>query len=313
MRRLYAVALALSVIAFPFLALADAGPNVVTQTQSGAKVRTSVTQYGPVVGDTTAGVAGITPSATAGVPFISAGSSANATFGTAVVAGGGTGVTSVTAGYLLIGNGTGVLLPTNQQGQTRQVRGVVVANIADMTAFTVASNDGLTYVAGDRVLLAGQSTKSQNGPYVVGTVATGTAPLARPTDFATGSIIPSGVVFEVDAGTLFAESSWKITTAGAITIGTTNFDAYPRFVAQTVTLSSGTNTISNVPLLSATKSIISINRTTASTPSSTVQYNPITLTPGVVGTASIVLNAQVAAGTINASDASTLNVGVTNW
>lgn len=266
-------------------------------------------------GNDTSALTLLAPNSTTGIPLVSQGSSADPAYSTAVVAGGGTGLTTWTAGYLPLGNGTSAVSLTNQQGQSRQCRGAVTANIADLTAFTVASNDGLTYAAGQRVCLFGQTTKSQNGPYLVGTVASTTAPLTRPTDFATASVVPSGLLFEISEGTLFAQTSWKLATAATsgVTVGTTTFDAYPRFVAQTVTLSSGTITISNVPLLSATKSIVTINRTTPNSTTSTIAYNPITLTPGVVGTASIVLNAQVAAGTINASDASVLNVGVTNW
>ncbi|MFI0434026.1 MAG: hypothetical protein ACH36H_12910, partial [Candidatus Nanopelagicales bacterium] len=50
------------------------------------------------------------------------------------------------------------------------VRGVVYSNVASLAAFTVASNDGLTYTEGQRVLLANQTTAAQNGIYVVGAV-----------------------------------------------------------------------------------------------------------------------------------------------
>lgn len=199
-----------------------------------------------------------------------------------------------------------------QAGASRTVRGVVTSNISDLTAFTVASNDGLTYAAGDRVLLAGQTTASQNGIYVVGTVASTTAPLTRAADFITGMVY-AGMVVEVSAGTLFAQSTWKLTTSGSITVDTTSINFYPRIVTQSVTLVAGTSTLSNVPLLSATKSAVFFNRTTANTCAATIQYNASTLTPGIVGTASIVVQAQVAAGTINSADISTLNVTVVNW
>lgn len=194
----------------------------------------------------------------------------------------------------------------------RQARGAVTANVASLAAFTV-SQDGVTYVAGDIVLLVGQTTKSQNGLYVVGTVA-GTAPLTRSVDFATGTAIPGGAIIEVSEGTLFAQTTWKLTTAGGIVaVDTTAHDWYPRFVSSSRVLVAGTVTISDIPLLSATKSMVSYNRTTPNTTASTIIYSASTMTPGVVGTASIVFQAQVAAGTINAADISTLNVSVTNW
>ena len=62
------------------------------------------------------------------------------------------------------------------------VRGASTANVANLASFTVA-NDGITLVAGDRVLLKNQSTVAQNGIYVVGTVGGGTAALTRATDW----------------------------------------------------------------------------------------------------------------------------------
>jgi hypothetical protein len=175
--------------------------------------------------------------------------------------------------------------------------------------------DGLTYVAGQRVLLVGQTTKSQNGVYVVGVVAAGAAPLTRPADFATGAVVPSGRVVQVSEGTLFSNSEWKITTTGNITVDTTSFDMYPREVTQQLALVAGTTTISNVPILSATKSNFISIRTTAATSTLTVGgYQVVgTITPGIVGTASVTVDATVAAGTINVADVSTLNITVLNW
>ena len=58
-----------------------------------------------------------------------------------------------------------------------QARYVAYANVADRTAFVV-SQDGVTGVAGDVVLLANQTTPAECGLYVLGTVS-GTAPLTR--------------------------------------------------------------------------------------------------------------------------------------
>jgi hypothetical protein len=220
---------------------------------------------------------------------------------------------TVAVGAILLGAAASAMVATTQQGQLRHVRGVCTANVADLTAFAVATNtDGLTYVAGDRVLLVAQTTASQNGPYVVGTVTTGTAPLTRPTDFVAGQVVPGGVLFEVNEGTVFAGTTWKVVTAGPITVGTTNFTIYPKAVTVPVTLVAGTATISTIPLLSATKSQVLCSRTTGNTCSATIQYNPVTLTPGIIGTASIVVNAQIDAGTINNADISTLNVTILN-
>jgi len=135
----------------------------------------------------------------------------------------------------------------------RPVRGVVTANQANLAAFAGVTGgspiDGVTYVAGDRVLLVGQTTQSQNGPYVVGAVAGGIAPLTRPSDWSTGSTQKGGETFESSEGTTWANSTWKVTTAGAITVDTTNTALYPKVVKGTQTLSTGTANVTNLYIL----------------------------------------------------------------
>lgn len=112
-------------------------------------------------------------------------------------------------------------IPAQSGGNTRTVRGVGTSNVADLANFTVAGVDGLTYAAGDRILLVGQSTASENGVYVVGTVALGVAPLTRPNDWATG-IVLSGMLVGASEGTLYKDSLWMLTEDGAITVDTTD-------------------------------------------------------------------------------------------
>jgi hypothetical protein len=101
------------------------------------------------------------------------------------------------------------------------VRGASTANVANLAAFTVA-NDGVTLVAGDRVLLKDQSAPAANGIYVVGTVATGTAPLTRATDFdASAEVKPNSLVV-VSAGTANANTVWQLAITAAPTIGSTS-------------------------------------------------------------------------------------------
>lgn len=102
-----------------------------------------------------------------------------------------------------------------------RVRGIVTSNIADLAVFTVAGNDGLTYAAGERVLLAGQSTGAQNGIYVVGTVGGGTAALTRAADWAAAAVVRPGALMHVNEGTAYADTYWMITNTGSITVATT--------------------------------------------------------------------------------------------
>lgn len=206
-------------------------------------------------------------------------------------------------------------------GLVHRARGVQTSNVANLAAFTGVSGgsavDGVTYAQGEIVLLVGQTSKAQNGLYQVGVVAAGSAPLTRPADWATGTIFLGGQpqVVEVAEGTLFANTTWKVTTTGALTVDTTAFDMFPRQVTQSVTLVAGTVTVTNVPILSATKSNFLACRTTANTSTATTGgYHPVgAVTPGVVGTASLVFDATVAAGTINNADISTLSLTIINW
>lgn len=198
-----------------------------------------------------------------------------------------------------------------------QVRGCVLANIANLTAFAVGQN-GVTYVEGDIVLLCNQTTGAQNGPYVVGAVNT-TAPLTRPSWWAAAKVIPLGTVFECGpTNTLLAGSSWKcFSTKGAV-VDTDDPTLYPRVVKGTATLIAGTVTIgssSGLYLKSTTESSIQVTRNTSGTTTNTITYQaPVTTrTAGKTGTASVVIFAAVAAGTINVADVSTVDYTVQNW
>jgi hypothetical protein len=202
------------------------------------------------------------------------------------------------------------------------VRGVVTANIADLSAFTVAGNDGLTYVENDLVMLAGQTAGAQCGIYKVGAVAAGVAPLTRVDAFQSGYEIQNGQVFEVSEGTVWAGSSWKAMCTGAKVWGTDDPLLYPRVFKKTITLAAGTYTIGAggggeaLFLFSTTKSVVTALRNTANTSTATTggYAAPVaSRIAGKAGTAAVLVRAEVAAGTINNADVSTLDVLITNW
>ncbi len=111
-----------------------------------------------------------------------------------------------------------------------------------------------------------------------------------------------------------AGTTWVVTNTGTSVVGTTTFTMFPRSVTQSITLVAGTATITNVPVVSATKTGVYGVRTTANTSTATTGgYHPVgAMTPGALGTASIVYDATVAAGTINNADISTLAVTIVN-
>lgn len=202
------------------------------------------------------------------------------------------------------------------------VRGVVTADVADLAAFTVAGNDGLTYAAGERVLLANQTTVAQIGIYVVGSVASGVAALTRAGDMPTGASYIPGSVIEVSEGTVWRGSSWKVMATGTKIVGTHDPLFYPRRWSKIVTLSSGTYTAGAgggsepVFLFSTTTSDVQATRNmSGGTLTNTTHYFAPTTgrIAGKAGTAAVVVTASVAAGTINTADSSTINLSITNW
>ncbi len=200
--------------------------------------------------------------------------------------------------------------------QTLRARNIVNGNVADLAAYTVASNaavnDATLGVEGDVVLLVAQSTAAQNGLYTIGVVAAGVAPLTRHASMFTGRVFRvADYEIAVAVGTVFANTKWFNAAAG--TIGTNTQSFVPESVTISQALVAGTMTLTSVPILSATKSAISSYRKTANTCTDTLEYvTNGAATPGALGTASVEVMAAVAAGTINAADISTLHVTITN-
>ena len=103
------------------------------------------------------------------------------------------------------------------------VRGTTTANVASLAAFTVAGVDGLTYVEGERVLLGNaQTDATQRGPYRVGAVVVGVAPLTRVLDANGSPEISSGMIVHVSEGTVNADRYFFLSTNAPITVDTTS-------------------------------------------------------------------------------------------
>ena len=192
-------------------------------------------------------------------------------------------------------------------------------NVASLAAFTVAGNDGVTNVAGDVVVLAEQTTVGENGPYVVGTVGGGTAPLTRPAWWSTGAVLPAGTEIKIGGeGTVFKNTNWKaMPAAETFIVGTDNPLLWPKQVSGLTALVAGTFTISTVPVKS-TSSAVHLSRAVANTSAATDGgYHPTSggatgITAGIRGTAAVIVQATVLAGTINNADISTLHWTIIN-
>lgn len=95
------------------------------------------------------------------------------------------------------------------------VRVLAIANVATLSGLQTI--DGVTLVANDRIALVGQTTASANGIYVVQSGA-----WARSTDADGNSEVTPGMAFFIEEGTTYADSQWRLTTNGAIVVGTTS-------------------------------------------------------------------------------------------
>jgi hypothetical protein len=108
--------------------------------------------------------------------------------------------------------------------------------------------DGVTLVAGDRVLLKNQSTASENGIYVA--VASGGTP-ARSDDANASAEVTSGMFVWVEEGTSNGDQGYVLTTNNVITLNTTNLTFTQFSGAGQITAGNGLtksgNTINVVP------------------------------------------------------------------
>lgn len=92
-----------------------------------------------------------------------------------------------------------------------------VISVANITLSWTQTIDDISVVDWDRVLVAGQTTWSENGIYIVSTGA-----WARSEDWDdSGDLTPSTCLF-IEEGTSYADSQWRITTDWTIVIWTTD-------------------------------------------------------------------------------------------
>ncbi len=98
----------------------------------------------------------------------------------------------------------------------QSVRAATTANITLSGTQTI---DGVSLVAGNRVLVKNQTTASQNGIYVV---AAGAWSRSADADNSPAGEVTSGMYTFVEEGTANADSGWVLTTDGTITLGTTS-------------------------------------------------------------------------------------------
>ena len=156
--------------------------------------------------------------------------------------------------------------------------------------------DGVTLVAGDRVLVKNQSTASENGIYVA--VASGAA--SRSSD-ANGTAdtgeLTSGTFTFVEAGTVNFDSGFVISTDGTITVGTTGI---------TWTQFSGAGSFEAGDGLSKSGTQVNVNVTANRT---AITSDAIDISANYVGQSSITTLGTITTGVWNGTDVAVTDGG----
>lgn len=116
-------------------------------------------------------------------------------------------------------------------GATDYKESVRVATTTNITLSGTQTIDGVSVVAGDRVLVKNQTTASENGIYVVASGA-----WTRATDFDTSAEASPGALIPVEEGTANGDKLFIHATNGPVTLGTTSLT----FVSLTAGGGSGT-------------------------------------------------------------------------
>jgi hypothetical protein len=169
---------------------------------------------------------------------------------------------------------------------------VRAASTASITISGVQTIDGVTLVAGDRVLLKDQSTASANGIYVVASGA-----WARAADASTSAQVTAGMYTFVEEGTVNADSGWVLTTDNPITLGTTGL-AFTQF--------TGTGQIQAGAGLTKSGNVLDVVGTTGRI---TVASDSIDIASTYVGQSSITTLGTITTGVWNGTTIAVANGG----
>lgn len=138
------------------------------------------------------------------------------------------------------------------------------ASTGNLTLSGAQTIDGVSVIAGDRVLVKDQSTGSQNGIYVAAAGA-----WSRATDMDSAAEFVNATVY-VSEGTANADTVWTVTTNAPITVGTTAI-AFAQVNGGTVPTAT-TSTSGRVQLATNAEAIAATDTTKAVTPSGLATY-----------------------------------------
>jgi hypothetical protein len=114
-------------------------------------------------------------------------------------------------------------VPLQESGSKYPCRSATIANITLSGGASLVIDTNVTLVAGDRILVTGQSNPIENGIYTVITPGTGSnGTWTRATDADGAGDIFGGMLVAVSEGTAGGNSLWMLTTDEPITIGRTS-------------------------------------------------------------------------------------------
>ena len=155
------------------------------------------------------------------------------------------------------------------------VRAATTANITLSGAQTI---DGVSVIAGDRVLVKDQSTASTNGIYVAAA-----STWSRATDADVDAEVHAGMFTFVEEGTANADTGWVLTTNNPITVGSTAL-AFAQFSgAGQITAGAGLTKTGNTIDAVGTANRITVNANSIDIASTYVGQTSIT-TLGTIAT-----------------------------
>ena len=157
---------------------------------------------------------------------------------------------------------------------------VRAATTENITLSGTQTIDGISVIAGERVLVKNQNTGSQNGIYVVSNSA-----WTRAIDFdnTPGTEVTGGAFTFVEEGTTNADSGWVLTTNGVITIGTTALSFAQFSGAGQIAAGAGLTKTGNTIDVVGTADRITVNADSIDIASTYVGQTSIT-TLGTIGT-----------------------------
>ena len=200
------------------------------------------------------------------------------------------------------------------------VRVITTSNIT-LSGGAPNTVDGVSLAAGDRILVNGQGTASQNGIYEVQTLGTGVnGTWTRTVDATTNGTLLAGAIVMVTEGTVYADTQWKLVTNNPIVIGTTalNWEQNSAFAFGNI-FANGTAVLANtvgdtLTLSNGNNIVITGNAATKSVTIAVTESPSFSGTLGVTGNitgGNLVTTGETSTGTFRSSGDALINGNLT--